>query len=127
MTKKEQAAHDKVVSELKLQLALHWTAPIMPDVPPPVTGSNAHTVGWLPVGVGGYARVEPGCSSSIYHSTGRTDKTTSQGTVSLYSSRLSALKMLRYNTELAAAHELRLIDKMIEAEEQNRTPLPKKL
>jgi len=115
-----------MMSELKLRGALHWTVPVMPDVPAPVGISNAMTVGWFPVGTGNYARVEPGCSSSVYHAVGRIDKTTSQGTVNLYSSRLAALKMLRHNTELDAAHYLTQIDKMIEAEELNPTPLPKK-
>jgi len=39
MTKKEQAAVDAQIAELKLKVALHWTEPVLPDVPPPDSGS----------------------------------------------------------------------------------------
>lgn len=120
MTKKEQAALEAALT----QSALRATSPQIPDVPLP-TSWDALSKGWLPVAAGyDSARAEPACSSSVHHATGQTHKTTTQGPRVLFSSRLSALRQLRYETEQEAARKLRRIDRMIEQEIETPTPLP---
>ncbi len=120
MTKKEQIALEDALT----QSALRSTCEQIPDVAAPESFS-ALSKGWLPIASSSdSARVEPACSSSVHHATGRTDKTNSQGKRSLFSSRLLALRQLRYEAECEAARRLRRIDRMIEAEIRNPTLLP---
>jgi hypothetical protein len=119
MTKKEQRQVDETIAGLKLQVALRWTEPVAPDVPPP-DGSSALTVGWLTC----YNRVEPACSSCVHHGSGTTTRTTTQGARTLFSTRLRALKALRHEMELRFAAELRQLDAQIETEQAKPTPLP---
>lgn len=119
MTKKEQAALEAALT----QSALRATSPHSPDVPPGSWDTLAK--GWLPIAAStDAARVEAACSSGRFHATGSTVKTNSQGGRQLYSSRLLALRQLRYETEQEAARRLRRIDKMIEQEIATPTPLP---
>lgn len=113
MNKKEKAELDKLKQELRLAKALRWTVPIEPDVspPPPFTEMKR---GWLYNDYITSARVEPACASSHFHAFGQTDRTTTQGTRSLFSSRLLALKALRHRLELKCAEILAKIDKDIE-------------
>lgn len=107
MNKKEKA----LLESLKVENSLRFTAEILPDVPPP-DGCAELTKGYL---FNEYSlRVEKACSSSIYHSTGRDDKTTSQGTRELFSTELLALKAMRHVIELKCARELRAVDILIE-------------
>lgn len=62
--------------------------------------------------------VTKACSSSIYHSFGNWDKTTSQGSRRLFSTKMLALRALRYETEQQCMTKLAAIDRMIEQEEQ---------
>ena len=120
MTKKEQAALEQALTHS----ALRATSPQEPDVPIP-SSFSVLSKGWLPIaGSTDGAQVEPACSSSINHANGRTDKTTTQGPRRLYSTRLIALRQLRYEAEQAAAYRLRRIDRMIEQELETPTPLP---
>lgn len=114
MNKKEQ----KELEDAKIAAALRWTAPVAPDVNPP---SPMHPGERLSKGFlfNAHSReVRPSCSSSISHSYGRDDKTTSQGARALYSTRLLALKALRHECEKQFAEILRIIDKRIEGEQQ---------
>lgn len=112
MTKKEIAELEAMRSELQLVAALRWTEPIAPDVPIP-EGQKLST-GW----VTGYNRVDVACSSSIFHSYGRTDKTTCQSPCKLFSTKLRALKALRYEMERRFAGELARVDRQIALEPQ---------
>lgn len=131
MTKKEKVAHDAEITRMKLRLALRWTDGAKPDLFAPSREGGIGpkgeklTKGWFPVGgVSSHARIEPACSSCIYHSLYSSDKTTTQGPLDLYGSRLLALKAMRHNLETEAAQFLMKIDEEIEREMANPTPLP---
>lgn len=114
MNKKEQEMMEELKAKLELALAFRRTTPVKPDVPPP-QGFNVLTDGWLPVGAKGTsARVEPACSSSTSHGIHRTDKTTSQNPRSLYSTKVLALRALRWAVEEDCAKRLLAIDRQIE-------------
>jgi len=114
MNKKEKA----LVEDLKTYAALRHTADVKPDVPIPESLSQELSKGYLPVGhLSDMARVEPACSSSVHHGIGRQDKTSSQRPVELYSTRMLALRKLRYDAEQECARRLRRIDRMIEDEQ----------
>ncbi len=120
MNKKETAAFEALQNELRLAKSLRFTEPVRPDVPPPTSEErgNRLTVGYDFAGALGTAggRVEVACSSSVHHALGRTDKTTSQGSRALYSTRLLALRALRHEVEQECAKRLAGIDKQIEQE-----------
>lgn len=106
-------AEKQVLEDALTLAALRWTAPVAPDLV--ATDYKVLTKGYL---YNSYSpRVEPACSTTIYHSFGRGDKTTSQGSRDLYSTKLLALRAMRYEVEKEAAKKLRAIDKMIEAEQ----------
>lgn len=94
--------------------ALHFTddSDIAPDVPPPESGESGLTTGYV---FNTYSkRAEIACSSSYSHSVGRTDKTTSQHSIYMFSTRERALRALRVALEREFAAELAKIDKMLE-------------
>jgi hypothetical protein len=109
MTKAEQ----KLVDDLKMRLALHFSDPVEPDVLPP---KNFGAV------VNGYVfnehseEVRKSCSSNILHSAWGWDNPSSRGHIKQYSSKLLALKALRHEMELKFAAKLHKIDQMIEEE-----------
>lgn len=114
MNKKEQ----EYVESLKIKLALRFTEKVDCDV--------EITEEWGEV-VNGYSfnlyaqRVEKSCSSRTAHSLYEWDKTSSQRPIKQYSSRLRALKAMRYAMEMQFAEDLREIDKIIEAENESCT------
>jgi hypothetical protein len=89
---------------------------LIADVPPPPIGKGTETLstGWH------YniynQEVDRGCSSCIYHSTYSDTKTTSQGTIWLYSSKLLALQAMRAQIEREFAKKLADLDLLIEQE-----------
>lgn len=111
MTKKEQEQVRQLKERLSTLAALRWTDEVLPDIPIP--GFNDPLAkGYTPC----YDRVEPACSSSGFHAVGRQDKTGSQRPLSLYSTRLLALKALRHQMELGFAKKLATVDLWIAAE-----------
>jgi len=112
MTKKEQEQVQELKRKLSTLAALRWTEKVLPDVPPRSKFTEGLTTGWLPC----YTRVEPACSSVVSHAIGQTHETTSQGSRSLYSTKLLALKALRHEMELRFANELAGIDIQIAVE-----------
>lgn len=116
MTKSELA----LVEELKTKASFYRTEKVEPDVPIPTSYSEEKlSKGYRFLHFQSYGecgRVEKACSSSIYHGEGW-EKTTSQGAIPLFSSRLLALKALRYEIELECMKKLRAVDKQIEEEE----------
>ena len=105
------------LNNLKMELSFRRTDKIVPDLLPPDYLNNRIINGYS---YNLYAlRVEKACTSSISHSFGNWDKTTSQNTLELYSTRLLALKAMRYEFELKCAAELYKIDNMIEKENNN--------
>ena len=97
-------------------VALRWTNSgddVAPDVLPP-SGWQELSTGWT---FNAHARrIDIACSSSIYHAIGRTDKTTSQQPIRLYSTRRRALRALRVALEHEFATELARIDALLQAE-----------
>ena len=114
MTKKEQEEVRVLKNKLSVLAALRWTDEVLPDVSIP-NSFDSLSVGWLPA----YDRVEPACSSSVFHALGRTDKTTSQQPKKLYSTKLLALKALRHEMELRCAEELARVDTKIAKEKDS--------
>lgn len=116
LTKREHEAFARLEYELAIARALRFTEPVEPDVMPPEGryGDKGLSKGWT---FNAYSQtVDVGCSSSVSHAIGRTDKTTSQRAIRLYSSKLLALKALRHEVELKCASQLAAIDRQIAAE-----------
>jgi hypothetical protein len=119
------------IERLKEQLALHHTSPVEPDVMPPTSCTGGLSTGWhasFSNWSGLSHRVDIACSSSTGHNIGRSDRTQSQGSRKLHSTRLLALRSARYQMEQMAAKSLRAVDVAIEKEladmakrEQGRT------
>jgi hypothetical protein len=101
--------------------ALRWTEEVGTDLIPPQPGElgNRMIKGFL-FSTYGNGEVKPACSSSVYHNYGSSEKTTTQGSRSLYSTRLLALKGLRGQVEYECAKKLARIDVMIEAERDGK-------
>lgn len=115
LTKREREEKERQAREHEARIfaALCWTdeAP-GPDVPPPVGSGNQLTTGYV---YNEYAEsVAEACSSSYNHAIGRTDRTTSQRPISLFSTRERALRALRNALERRAAEMLARIDGQIE-------------
>jgi hypothetical protein len=114
MNKKEQA----YIEELHTRLALRWTGPVEKDVPPPIWKPGVFNELLKGFTFNSYSlAVNESCSSSIHHSTHDSTKTTTQGAIHMFSSRMLALKAMRHQVEKECASRLRQIDKMIEKEE----------
>lgn len=116
MNKKEQQQMEDMKQELRLVRALRFTDKVEFDVPPPSGYSGALTTGYHAWSYGSGPSVEVACSSSTSHAYGSTVKTNSQGCRSLYSTKLLALRALRYGVEQECASRLARVDAMIEAE-----------
>lgn len=112
LTQAEQDAHARETD--LTHAALMHTADIDPDVLPPTAGSGQMTKGYLPQLGRDAVGVFEACSTSIGHCKTSNTKTTSQGSIALYSTPTLALKALRRSVELKAADQLRKIDRLIE-------------
>lgn len=120
MNKKEKA----YVEDLECQLLLLRSMTIVsrkvkPDLPPPNydQGFNALVKGWS---FNKYNHVvEKTCSSMVHHGKGW-EKTSSQNPIHQYSSKVLALKSLRYEVEQDFYKDMAKIDKRIaDAEKEN--------
>jgi hypothetical protein len=107
MTKKEQAE----MEALRTRLALHFYPKVEPDILPPL---------YFDVIENGYTynvylkRVEKACTSRMYHSYGQWDKTSSQGSIELYSTpKLAYMAMLHDMADMYAA-DMREVEKRME-------------
>ena len=118
MNKREKAHLEEVeracaekVEALEARLALRFTGPVEEDVLPP--DDMSLNVGFT---FNLYRReVAASCSSCISHSTHSSTETTTQRSISMFSTELLALKALRHAVELDCAKTLRQIDLKIEA------------
>jgi len=109
MNKKEQ----KLVEDLQVIAALKWTDDVVEDIPVPEYSSGV-VVGYT---YNHYSQtVSESCSTSISHSTHSKSKTTSRNGIQMFSTKVKALRAMRYAVSLKAAKELRAIDILIEAE-----------
>lgn len=117
MNKKELQEMADLRIALAKAKALHFTESVDYDIPVPGYGDG------LKVGYGYNlynCSVSPACSSSHSHSYGRIDKTDSQKSIPLFSTKIRALKALRNAMEDKFAGELARIDVQI-AKEQSST------
>jgi len=114
MTKAEKQYLEDVLT----QFALRHTQEVLPDVPPPPCGSpfGALTKGFL---YNSYnQQITKACSSSLYHNFNSDEKTNAQGEKWLFSTKILALKAMRYEMEQKFARQLRIVDIMIEEAEK---------
>lgn len=134
MTKKEQAAFDALVDELRLARAWRTTEKIEPDVAPPDGNGPEYTYGWLPYGyVSVHYRVDIAASAKSSHYTGPSEVAEvkkreatgqwiyvsgNQQPRHLHSKRSAALKFARYQIEQAIMRELAKLDREIESAEK---------
>lgn len=120
MNKKEKAAYEEALQELAIARALRWSdQPVPePDVPPP-KGYSDLSRGWRATDYferyGSQEYACKACSSSCNHGVGW-EKTSSQNPISLYSTKLLALRRSRANAERQFAKVLAKIDAEILAE-----------
>ena len=113
MNKAEKA----LLEEALTQAALRWTSPVEPDVAPPSPNTGSFAQLSRGFAFNSYSlRVSPACSSVTSHGIGSHDKTTTQRSIWLYSSRERALRAMRADLERQFAEKLREVDKMIAAE-----------
>ena len=112
MNKKEK----QLVEALKQQLAFKRTVNVEKDLAPPSTEMVGFNI------VNGYSFnmssqiVSKSCSSCLSHSYGNWNDTKSRQPIEQFSSKLRALKALRYALEEDVAKQLRQVDKQIERE-----------
>ena len=122
MNKKERAAFDAALNEARVLGALRWTFPVEKDVMRPDGSIGAHTEGWDINSTSTYSAVAfKAWSESCSHGTGdfpigNKYRSASQGGVSLYSTKLLALRAVRHEVEKIAAKRLAEIDAMIAEE-----------
>ena len=116
MNKKEKA----YVEKLEILAALRHTDGAEEDVLPPEScvyddDDDELTKGYT---FNSYAkRVDESCSSFMSHSKHKNTKATSEGSISMFSTKTLAYKAMRKDIELRCARELRAIDLLIEASE----------
>jgi hypothetical protein len=123
MNKAEKAELARLQKELLLARAWRRTEAYPPDISPP-DGFSELSRGWHAWASETTQRVEKGCSSSVFHSTSGWDKTTSQQTIHLHSTRLAALRHMRWLYECTIEKRLASIDEDIADELANPTPGP---
>jgi hypothetical protein len=116
-TLKQIAEETKAKEEhaARVHAALHWTETVPPpDVAPPERLSRGLTTGYV---FNAHTRhVSVACSSSVGHAIGRTNDTTSHGSIEMYSTRRLALIALRCAMERQFAEALESVDRRIERE-----------
>lgn len=130
-TKKDQELIDQLQAEVRVARALRFTDAPGPDVLPQglewrqeATGFYAHVINNEPS-----ARVTRALSSKTSHATASHPKdpvpgqTNSQNPIQMFSTRLGALRHARTRVEKICAEALAKIDKQIEDEILNPTPL----
>ena len=111
MTKKEKEEMERLLTIS----ALRYTTIVEPDIDPPINFSDINQNGYLfnPYSMS----ITEACTSSMYHGL-KHNKTNSQGSRSLYSTRLRAALAFRNAIEKEAAKKLRQVDIVIENELQ---------
>lgn len=113
MNKREAKEMEDLKRELRMAKALSWTVSVRPDVAPP--DCFGITTGYL---FNSYSvTVSVACSSSTGHAHGKNDKTTTQGSRWLYSTKLLALQAMRNELEVGFAKKLAEVDLEIEKEQ----------
>lgn len=121
MSKRERDAFDKLADELRIAKAFRFTEPVDRDVPRPEGGEM--TTGWdfnaysVLHGYGAESGVKELWSKCVSHGNmPYSPNRGSQGGMSLFSSKLLALRALRHELEEAFARKLAEVDAQIERE-----------
>ena len=112
MNKKEKQQFDDAILNAQTVSALRWSEPVEKDLQIPTSDNFTH--GYL--FNTSYFRIYEASSSSIYNWQGHQVSgsfTRSQNPIELFSTKLLALKALRYSVEMEAAKKLLAVDKMI--------------
>lgn len=117
MTKKEKAEYDAAIKRAETLAALRWSSPVEKDVPVPTYPDHTTGYGFNDY----YCTVYEMWSESVSHGHGPypgkgVARSASQNGRSMYSTRLLALRALRYAVECEAARKLREIDLQIAEE-----------
>ena len=111
MTKKEAEVLRAALERADTLMALRWTDPVNPDIPPP---SDGCTEGWV---FNSYSKkVERGWSTNVSHGTGEARKAGSQKSCWLFSTKANALAAMRNEIEMRSAKILLDVDRCIAAE-----------
>lgn len=111
MNKKEIELMENLKEGLLIAKAFRFTDKVITDVF--ADDWRELTIGWS---MNSYTkRVEQSCSTTNFHARGRIDKTTTQGSLAMYSSELLALQAMRNELEERFSKELAEVDKKIEA------------
>lgn len=110
LNKQQQVELDELRQALAVALAWRRTEPVERDVPPPE--GHGLSKGWDSRAWSGQWRVEKACSSRVSHGSGW-ERTSSQGSRHLYSTRERALRAARYELEQEFARTLADIDEQI--------------
>jgi len=118
MNKKEQAEFEAAKKAAVVARALNWTEAVEVDVPAPKAGT---TKGYLFNAASSQPCIMYCLSSTTGHATSwdqMPEKTTTQNSRSMYSTKLRALKALRHELEKKYAESLASIDMQIQKEQQ---------
>jgi hypothetical protein len=118
MTKKERAEFNALILKAETLAALRWTERVEPDIEKP-KGFSDKTSGWQ--FNSNSKLVSKMWSEGGSHGSGekrRSGYCASQCGIRLFSTKLLALKAMRYEVELAAARDLLRIDNMIREENE---------
>ena len=107
MNKKEKLELSETQHELELHRAFRLTEPVERDLMPP-SGSEELSKGWTFNAYSG--RVGKHCSSGVHNGAGW-DKTSSQNSMELFSTKELAVKALRYAVERKVMKELLAVDR----------------
>lgn len=112
MNKKEQAEMERLKTDLLIAKAMRFTDKVEPDLMPPKSLSEGLVKGFL---YNSYSpRVERSCTSSVHHSFGSDEETSTQNPKRLYSTELLAWKACRNEMEEAFARKLAGVDLIID-------------
>lgn len=121
MTKKEQAEFETMRQMRDLALALRFRSEPLPQPMQLPEDHQELKVGWY--GNSYTKEVSKGCFTKHNYSIDRKDMTKHSGREDFYNTRLDALFVMRNKVAMKAAIELANIDREIEKERNNPTPL----
>lgn len=116
MTKKEKEYVEQLEHEVRLKAALRWTDKVLPDLPHPKYGDK-DTSGWTFNSYNG--EVRQSWSSTVAHGSGASRSVgfgASQNSIAMYSTKILALKAMRFEMENKFARDLAKVDLEIKKE-----------
>lgn len=122
MNKKETAELEQALIDRDMALALRFRSEPLPEPMKPDEDYRKILRGWSK---NTYNRtVSAGCFTRQSHAIGYTHSTSSQGSGTFYATRLEALLVLRHELTVQYAAYLAIVDRAIEKERAEPTPIP---